>query len=605
MNRLILLAAMATACTVVTRPSIDDPPPETDGGRRDAGTKFDAGEVDAGDLDAGEPDAGDADAGSPKSARTWGEPILMGGVNSSASDRSPTVSEDQLRLCFSSDRDTSPLNDNIYCATRASTDQTFGAPVAQVGINSDGEDRLPVIWKDELYFASKRSGSADYDVYQARWNALAGTYGQPAPVAELNSANVDAPSSISADGLTMYLMSDRSGTAGGPDIWVATRVSVSSPWRIPVNESSVNSAKYAETQFVPAPDLSFSLLVIVRAVPGRSETVALWQAEADTSGGWHAPLVPADIRRPEGLALSNSVFLPDGSLIATGSLNGGNNDLYYVPTREPDPPSPYQFGRPEPLTSVNTGADEKVPSMTADGLKICFTSDRPGGAGDADIWCATRSSATDPFGPAVNMSAINSLHWDGHPALSQDGAELFFTSSRSGGGDIFRAVWVPAEERYKFPEAVSAVNSSLQESDAALTSNELTLVFARATNGASGWDLYLATRPDRSSSFGTPVPLTALNTSFLDSDPGPSVDGYRMIFCSQRPAAWETGSQSRRLWGSDLLGNGQWSSPALVEFEGFPNAELFGPALLADGSLLFHAWNWEDGNMDLYLAPPK
>jgi Tol biopolymer transport system component len=606
MNRLILLAAMATACTVVTRPSIDDTPPEADGGRRDAGAKFDAGDVDAGEpdageTDAGEPDAGDADAGPPKSARTWGAPVLIANVNSPTWDSMPTLSEDLLRLCFASSRGGT---EDIYCATRTSTDQTFGTPTAQANINTGAREMHPVIWRDELFFSSDRPGSDNLDVYHATWNSLAGTYATPTRVVELSTPAIDVPASISSDGLTLYLQSGRAGGRGGADLWVTTRLSTSSLWSFPVNLTTINS-KADDLSVAVSPDASFILVASSRPVPGRADPYALWIADADPNGGWLPPQ-PADIRRPKELVIYNVSMLPDGALIVAARLNGAMDDLYYVPTREPDPPSPYQFGRPEPLTSVNSGSDDMHPSMTADRLKICFGSTRPGGSGDADIWCATRVSPTDPFGSAVNMSAINSSGWDGHAALSQDGAELFFTSSKSGAGDIFRAVWVPAEGQFKFPESVNAVNTSNPDGDIALTSNDLTMVFARnTTNTSDGWDLYVSTRPNRSTPFGAPSLLTGLNTGYLDSDPGPSLDGYRLIFCSWRPAAWETGAQSRRLWGSDLLGNGQWSSPALVEFEGFFNAELFGPALLSDGSLLFHAWNWDQGNMDLYLAPPR
>ncbi len=51
----------------------------------------------------------------------------------------------------------------------------------------------------------------------------------------VNSLLNDSGSDISADGLSLYFASFRSGTLGSSDLWVTTRASVVDPWGAPVN----------------------------------------------------------------------------------------------------------------------------------------------------------------------------------------------------------------------------------------------------------------------------------------------------------------------------------------------------------------------------------
>lgn len=51
-----------------------------------------------------------------------------------------------------------------------------------------------------------------------------------------------------ADGLEVVFSSNRSGTLGAQDIWVATRASLSSPWSAPANLGSAVNTSAAETR---------------------------------------------------------------------------------------------------------------------------------------------------------------------------------------------------------------------------------------------------------------------------------------------------------------------------------------------------------------------
>src|SRR5262249_44432663 len=74
------------------------------------------------------------------------------------------------------------------------------------------------------------------------------------------------------------------------------------------------------------------------------------------------------------------------------------------------------------------------PAISADGLMLFFSSDRPGGSGGQDLWVALRRSTGEPFGEPINLGPqVNTAGFEGRPALSSDGSALFFMSDRAGG----------------------------------------------------------------------------------------------------------------------------------------------------------------------------
>jgi Tol biopolymer transport system component len=76
------------------------------------------------------------------------------------------------------------------------------------------------------------------------------------------------------------------------------------------------------------------------------------------------------------------------------------------------------------------GGDDRVrqPYLTADGLTVVFVSNRPGGAGEQDLWISHRASRDDLWGTPTNLGpAVNGEQDDVSPALSPDGLKLYHT----------------------------------------------------------------------------------------------------------------------------------------------------------------------------------
>jgi hypothetical protein len=86
----------------------------------------------------------------------------------------------------------------------------------------------------EIFMSTRRNGAR---------------FGPATAVSELNDAAAnDIQPNVRADGLEVVFSSNRAGTLGAQDIWVATRGSVTAPWSAPVNLGSVVNTAAAESR---------------------------------------------------------------------------------------------------------------------------------------------------------------------------------------------------------------------------------------------------------------------------------------------------------------------------------------------------------------------
>ena len=104
----------------------------------------------------------------------------------------------------------------------------------------------------------------------------------------------------------------------------------------------------------------------------------------------------------------------------------GNWDIWVVTRTDADGDwsTPVNLGR-----SVNSPAEELDPSISADGISLFFRSNRPGGLGEADLYATTRATIGDPWSEPVNLgSIVNSAGNDADPSISYDGLSLYFST---------------------------------------------------------------------------------------------------------------------------------------------------------------------------------
>lgn len=132
---------------------------------------------------------------------------------------------------------------------------------------------------------------------------------------------------------------------------------------------------------------------------------------------------------------------------STLSLSNDGNELYLFKDDSQDGNiyvTHFSNGRWNPMKklneNINTEYYETHASISKDGKKLYFTSNRKGGFGDQDIYVSNRI-ADDTWGPAENLgSVINTPLNENTPFITTDGNTLFFSSeghNNMGGYDIF------------------------------------------------------------------------------------------------------------------------------------------------------------------------
>jgi Tol biopolymer transport system component len=107
---------------------------------------------------------------------------------------------------------------------------------------------------------------------------------------------------------------------------------------------------------------------------------------------------------------------------------------------------------------VNSPAHDRHPSISADGRALFFSSDRPGGYGDdsvpvdkQDIWVTMRATKNDDWGTPMNLGPmVNTSASDQAPSISADGQTLYFSSRRPGGQGEYDLWQAPIEPTVDF-----------------------------------------------------------------------------------------------------------------------------------------------------------
>ena len=266
------------------------------------------------------------------------------------------------------------------------------------------------------------------------WSAAANLESLPGSSSAVNTAAVDGCASHSPDGLTIVFNSSR---GGNQDLYMATRSSTSQGFGAPTAlpgpvNSSANEAcptianghrlYFSSDRDDPAYDLYVSRL---------------------GAGGWSDPVnLGSDINRPGWLDEAVDFFEDeDGNevMIFTSRLPNGTQGKIYQSVN----------GGPASLVpgGPHSSASDARASVTNDGLAIFWDSTRSGGLGGPDLYYATRSSTSQPFGTAVHLQQLSSPAFDARPYISKDGTFLTFSSGRAGSESPAPDIWFATRDK--------------------------------------------------------------------------------------------------------------------------------------------------------------
>ncbi len=305
-------------------------------------------------------DAGDAD---PL------EPTPADAADADADAAEPDVSVDWLPLDFRGVSLGSGLMPS-YPPRPCDTSAPFDPPTLITDLQSvpGTHDVTPRLSRDELtlYFSSSRLGY--YAIYSATRRHRTDPFSMPMLLPDLIAHNinydVDQAPTVTADGLTMYFESNRSGYS----LEKSTRPDLASAWSPATQVYSISP--------------------------------------------------PGIVFGDGGPSIS-----PDGKVMYFHSERSGNLDIFRA-----EASGAGGFGTAFPVAGIPTAFDEARPVFSEDELTLFYASARPdGGAKGAwDIWMTKRKSKNDAFDLPVNVSELNTSQFDDPGWLSADQCDLYF-----------------------------------------------------------------------------------------------------------------------------------------------------------------------------------
>jgi OOP family OmpA-OmpF porin len=146
--------------------------------------------------------------------------------------------------------------------------------------------------------------------------------------------------------------------------------------------------------------------------------------------------------------------------------------------------------------NINSQYNEGTCTISADGRTLIFTNcEGRSRVGGCDLYISTKRG--DEWSVPKNLGRnVNSMAWDSQPSLSADGRKLYFISDRAGGQGK-RDIWMTVKnEDGIWQKAVNmgpTINSSEEEVSPFIHVNGTTLFFASTGfPGFGGYDLYMS-----------------------------------------------------------------------------------------------------------------
>lgn len=287
----------------------------------------------------------------------------------------------------------------------------------------------------------------------------------------INTEFAELRPTISADGnLLFFICEDHPwntkyrSVRNSQDIWYAERDS-SGKWGEAMHlEYPVNTTHYNAVYWI-SPDNN-RILIRGSFIEGDYTGDGVSMCYRTKNGNWSKPnrlLIKNYFDYDRGRQ-SGATMAHDGqTLLFYMSEDKGsyNNDLY-VSFLVPDGTwtEPKSLGKKINLSKFN----EMTPYLAADGETLYFSSDRPGGFGDNDIWMTKRlDKSWQKWSEPVNLGEpINTPDWDAFFTLDAGGEYAYMTTSKEtyGESDIVRIKLLEKEK----PNPVVLVSGNVYNS---------------------------------------------------------------------------------------------------------------------------------------------
>lgn len=255
------------------------------------------------------------------------KPVSMGdAINTAADEYSPVATADESTIIFTRQINS---NEDFYESDKVNGEWTTAKPLSTNINTPQFNEGSESISQDGNYLfftgCNRPDGMGRCDIYIAlkKGDDWGKPFGLSAPV---NSSGWESQPSISADGRTLYFVSNRPGGYGGYDIWKSTLTPKG--WGPPVNLGPNVNTPYSEQSPYIHPDDN-TLYFCSNGWPGFGG-MDLFVSRADKTGQWQKPEnlgSPINTNNDEsGLSLTAT---GQYAFFSSNKLNGaGGYDIY-------------------------------------------------------------------------------------------------------------------------------------------------------------------------------------------------------------------------------------------------------------------------------------
>lgn len=188
----------------------------------------------------------------------------------------------------------------------------------------------------------------------------------------------------------------------------------------------------------------------------------------------------------------------------------GMCDLYYSVWQDGQWSVPINPGPP-----LNGPYSEKHPAISADGRRLFFTSNRPGGSGSYDIWMAEKTG--DRWGAPFNLGdSLNTPGLEQSPFIHPDQQTLYFSSdgwTGMGQGDLFLSRYSEGKG-WSEPENLGyPINTHNDEIGLSVNARGNRAYFASDRDKGKDTDIFSFEMPEAA----RPVPVSYMSGRVFDS----------------------------------------------------------------------------------------
>ena len=286
----------------------------------------------------------------------------------------------------------------------------------------------------------------------------------------------------------------------------------SQPYKVDIDP--IYHSLSTESDYHPLISADESIMLFMRESgvgKGIETTTRIMFSTKDKSGAWlpGEELVLNLEHKLQNQTIKLAGLSPDGGTVFLNIGQGLNMDIYVGTLQGHKVDNIKKLNK-----NINTPYCEGAVSITPDGTKLYFASDRPGGLGGSDIYVSSLNKKGDWDDPVNLGDKVNTKFDEKSPYIHYDGKTLFFSSeghNTIGARDIFKTI--RSGNNWSTPENLGFTNTTRDDLSFVLNASGECGYFSSARNNPYGIHSILKV------GYKDPIPLTLVKGTVKAGNP--------------------------------------------------------------------------------------